>query len=146
MDELKNFVSAQFLQSHWKILPAELLDFIHSGLPAYRQTGLNVEASELLPAKTLSDITKELALRAARDSEARKCRSFITLANIPSSFAPRDFRSTIIPKVPSTPPPATTGTLSGIHTEAKRVFEKLRKRKDNQTLTDLNTFLFNAKK
>jgi len=130
MDECKNFVTANYLQSHWKILPAELLDFIHSGLPAYRQTGIVIEAAELSPEKTLSDITKELALRAARDSEARKCRSFITLTKIPNSFRR------------PTPPPATTETLSDIHTEAQRVFEKLRSRKDNQTLTDLNTFLF----
>jgi hypothetical protein len=142
MDEWKNFVTAQFLQSHWKVLPAELLGFIHNGLPVYRQTGILIDAAELLPEKTLLDITKELALRAARDLEARKSRSFITLGNIPSSFDPRDFKNTIITKTPSPSCPATTETLSDIHSEAKCVFEKLRKRKDKQTLTDLNTFLF----
>lgn len=145
MDELKNFVSAQFLQSHWKILPAELLSLIHSGLPVYRQTGILIHASELLPEKTLLDITKELVLRAAKDHEARKCRNFITLADIPSSFHPRDVQGSIIIKTPPTPAPANTETLGDIDAEAKSLFEKLKKRKDEQTLTDLNTFLFNRK-
>lgn len=140
MDEWRNFVTTQHLQSHWKILPAELLHFIKSGLPVHRQTGIVIEAEELLPEKTFVEIQKELLLRAVRDSEARKCRRFITLANIPSSFHPRDFRGTI--EIPHPNTPATTETLSEIDTEAKRVFEKLKKRKDNQTITDLNTFLF----
>lgn len=142
MDKWNNFVTAQYLQSHWKILPAELLDFINTGLPVYRQTGIIIEAEELLPEKTLSDITKELVLRALMDSEAKKSRSFITLANIPSSFHPRDFKNTKITIAPSTPFPAATETLSDINGKAKRVFEKLRKQKDNQTLANLNTFLF----
>jgi len=112
MDERRNFVTAQQLQSHWKILPAELLDFIHSGLPAYQQTGIVIEVEELLPEKTLFDITKELLLRAVKNIEAEKCRRFITLANIPSSFHPRDFKGAIGIVPPNLSD--TTETLGGV--------------------------------
>lgn len=140
MNELRNFVTAQHIQSYWNILPSELLDFIHSGLPVYRQTGIVIEAKELLPEKTVFDIKKELALRAARDYEARRCRSVITLAHIPSSFHSTDIKG-IIPIAPPKPL-ATTGAMIDIDAEANRVFKKLKKQKDNQTITDLNTFLF----
>ena len=56
--EWRNYVTAEQLQSHWKILHVKLLNFINSGLPAYRQTVIAIDAAALLPMRFLDDIKK----------------------------------------------------------------------------------------
>jgi len=135
MEKWRNFVTAQHLQSYWKILHAELLECIHNGLPVYQQTGFPIETEDLLPEKKLGKIKGELALRDAKRKEANK--RTITLADIPSSFSPRDFTGYFSP-------PSTIATIetSNFDSEAKRIFENLRKRKNLEVIDNINIFLF----